>query len=77
MCAAGFPIGTNNCTWRPDFELVKAIDMACFRTVQGDPNYPNGWSQCGNYNTTTSHLVFAMQNCPDVKDTLPWPDVMW
>jgi hypothetical protein len=76
MCADGFPIGTNNCTWQSDFKLVSAITADCFNTIKGDPNYPNGYSQspsCSNLNTVGAHVIFSLRNCPDVKDSLPWP----
>jgi hypothetical protein len=76
MCAEGYPIGTNNCTWQSDYKLVAAITADCFNTVKGDPNYPNGYNQspsCSSLDTVGAHIVFAIQNCPDIKDTLPWP----
>jgi hypothetical protein len=75
MCAKGFPIGTNNCTWQSDYKMVAAITADCFSTVKGDPNYPNGYTPpCSNLDIVGAHIVFAMQNCPDIKDSLPWPD---
>jgi hypothetical protein len=74
MCAKGFPIGTNNCTWQEDYKLVTAITADCFNTIKGDPLFPNGYTRvCTNYDTVGAHLLYSLQNCPDVKDSLPWP----
>jgi hypothetical protein len=74
MCAKGFPIGTNNCTWQEDYKLVTAITADCFNTIKGDPLFPNGYTgACTNFDTVGAHLLYSLQNCPDVKDSLPWP----
>lgn len=74
MCANGYPIGTNNCTWESDYKLVTAITADCFLTIKGDPNFPMGFTRgCTNLDSVGAHLIYSLQNCPDIKDTLPWP----
>jgi hypothetical protein len=74
MCAKGFAIGTNNCTWQADYKLVSAVTSDCFLSVKGDPNFPNGFMpSCANLDMFGAHIVFALQNCADVKDSLDWP----
>jgi hypothetical protein len=72
MCASGFPIGTNNCSWSADYVLQKAITMPCMLSTM-DPNYPAGY-KCNSlqYGLAGKHIELAFATCPDVKDTLPF-----
>lgn len=74
MCARGHPIGANNCTWLADYKLVAAITADCFINVKGDPAYPNGFLPSCDVDAVGQHIVYALHNCPDVKDSLRWPE---
>jgi hypothetical protein len=53
--------------------LPKAILNGCLLTNVTDPLYPNGYvcsySQIDN---VAKHMLLAFQQCPDVRDTLPY-----
>eukprot|EP01108_Squamamoeba_japonica_P010149 TRINITY_DN9799_c0_g1_i2.p1 TRINITY_DN9799_c0_g1~~TRINITY_DN9799_c0_g1_i2.p1 ORF type:complete len:408 (-),score=127.34 TRINITY_DN9799_c0_g1_i2:1099-2292(-) len=75
-CAAGFPIGTNNCTWSGDYVLNAVVESACLNTINDTVNYtpPAKFSptSCSNLDKAAGHLEYALKNCPDVKGSLPW-----
>jgi hypothetical protein len=72
MCASGFPIGTNNCSWSADYVLQKAITMPCMLSTM-DPSFPAGYKcNSAQYGLAGKHIELAFASCPDVKDTLPF-----
>ena len=61
MCDYGQKVGYDNCTWEPDFKIVKTISATCA-----------GLGQCsGNYTLDGDNLRAKFQSCPGLQMTPP------
>ena len=65
MCEFGQKVGYKNCTWEPDFKVVKTISATCAGVVHGHGNCPKNFTIAGD------DLRANFKTCPGLEMTPP------